>query len=506
MSKILSNFCTDPQIDNYRDLETHLKNKDSFFYKICNQLFINSLSDKIPQDIRREKKQVASKFLLYTDTLPDNSIKTLTINFASSQTSIFEFQERIFDPSIQDLDIKHLISRNMKNYLQRYEILRGNGSVNDVFYEILSSVDQDYGNDKRYSISFNPDIDIDKYISLNDTDAYALYRQDWCQFYNANFANIAKDTNGLTMNQFFINKINNNLKKKLNKTLNINQQTICDTVSLFDFLVLKSFIDAVNMLNIKNYKKIIQDMHKEVRDNNQNKSRTLVSYIRRYNISIVFLQELQDDTVSSLNTELENTDYQLLYRKTNSNMSGIIIKKGLNPVVSVPDQLSDTSLNETIFVYIERYNMFLISTHLNSKSKKDVNKDATIPYNSKNYDDQWKVLNDYIESLLTSHPEVIIILGGDLNHHPEGSRDIFPSDNKVKTTMKQRTSMQAQPKKIDIVDKKTADHIMVRNGTINKGNIVLINEGYNIDPDTVMLPSPKYHISDHYGVFASISF
>ena len=72
--------------------------------------------------------------------------------------------------------------------------------------------------------------------------------------------------------------------------------------------------------------------------------------------------------------------------------------------------------------------------------------------------------------------------------------------------MKQRTSMQAQPKKIDIVDKKTADHIMVRNGTINKGNIVLINEGYNIDPDTVMLPSPKYHISDHYGVFASISF
>lgn len=508
MSKILSNFCQDPQINNYRDIETSLKSKNSFLYKICDQFFINSLSEKIPSEIRQEKKQVASKFLLYTDTLPDNSMKTLTINFASSQTSIFEFHETIYEPDTQFLDLKHLVSRNMKNYLNKYDIRKNDGSINEQFYELLSTVDQDYGNDKRYSISFNPEIDIEKYVSLNDNDGYALYKQDWCQFYNANFANVAKDDNGLTMNQYFINKVKEKwTKRNFPNPENITGQNICSILSLFDFLIMKSFVDAANEAGNRNYKTIIQTMHKEMQDNNRNNSRTLISYIIKHNIHVTFLQELQDEAVTKLTQGLRNTDYELKYRKTKSNMSGIILKKGLNPVVSEPPQLSGSSLEETIFVYVERYNMFLISTHLSSKNRKDANKEKNMPNNNKNYDDQWTALNQYIEILSNTYPEVIIILGGDLNHHPEISVNIFPPDNNVKTTMKQRTSMQAQPKKIDVLDKKTADHIMVRGGNIIRGEVVLINDtNKEIDPYSVTLPSAKYHISDHYGVCATISF
>jgi hypothetical protein len=503
MTNNIQSFCENPDIARYETLGVQ-KGKDSFFYGICEEIINNpSFAEKIPSNIRKEKKNLASKFLLLTD-FP--TIKALTINFASSQTSIFEFQEKISPEN----NFKNDMHNIMLELLSKYSILN-NGIANQKFYEILSSVDQDYGNDKRYSISFNPNIDIKKYIG-DESTSYTRYKKDWIKFYDTNFANLNKG--GKTMNEYFIKKINDNLKTKLNiQNPNITKEKLCSVLATFDFLVLRSFAVALNRKKGKNfldpnldYETFLKSLHQESQDNLKNKGRILVNYIVKNNIFATFLQELQTKSVDDINQQLKSTEYELIARENGSNMSGIIIKKGLKPVILSP-ALEKSLLSETVFVSIERYDMLLISTHLNSKDRKKVNSIEGAPRNYKNYDDQWVNLDKYINESLSQNPKLVVILGGDLNHHPEKSTGIFPESKGVKTTMKKRTSLQAQPGKINILDTKTADHIMVRNGEIQNGEIVLVNDtDENIDPNNVLLPSSRYHISDHFAAQVIISF
>ena len=161
---------------------------------------------------------------------------------------------------------------------------------------------------------------------------------------------------------------------------------------------------------------------------------------------------------------IEGVGYQIILNENKTTGFFIPNTTFIEPV-NVP--ADETKFNEETCAIIIDDNdkkVLLVSSHLNSKSREA----AKCP---KNYEDQLVSLTNF----LSGHQ--FYVCGADINHHPE--LDNITPAKFVATTNKCRTAIQAQQKKIDVVDTGCKDHF-ITNYAVCQFGVGMISPGYNV--------------------------
>jgi hypothetical protein len=171
---------------------------------------------------------------------------------------------------------------------------------------------------------------------------------------------------------------------------------------------------------------------------------------------VFFLQEINQGIVDQINDMLHEMRPNYSISGNEDGSTAIIFPTAFKPlmeVVAFPED--ETCLFKETFVLKYDEKFLFVSTHFSSKNK------AAAKGSLKNFEDQMVPFNAFLKTMSESYT---VIVGGDFNHAPAFEEDVVemvvPS-NEDATNFKERSTMQVQYRKINVVDSGSKDRIVM---------------------------------------------
>jgi hypothetical protein len=268
-----------------------------------------------------------------------------------------------------------------------------------------------------------------------------------------------------------------------------------NNMKLFDFLTyctLVAYSNGVKDLHnipfeacsAEKYQALQQRFHQKSFVNEERKVKKTIAVLDKRQVDIIFLQETNQKFRDALRL---NGHYHLMAREGID--SCILIRKDSfrNCTPELELEFATSNWNEdSLWCRLGR--LILISVHLSSKKEKNEKQVAAF-------------LRD-VHELRASHPEYHLLIGIDANSFIDSKQEqalrLFPTKEEVATTYKERTWIQAQVGKANVVARSCKDHL-ISDLSLLKCEVTLIN-GANLN---VLIPT-EAHPYDHYLVSAQI--